>query len=266
MGTAPLQVSSKSAVKKGVLIVMCNTQSRIVLTVTLIIIASVYQAVAGIPPSYLQPEDGVFGYTEHNPYLMSVGERLLFAPGVRKCQAVFLPSFSPESAVYIQYDYDDPTTAPVVISLKLEKHLWYEMQILIQSIAKSPSSYSAGQEAQRKVLPLIQISVNRLEAPIENKVAKTLEQVWVTMLTQTHYPKKSHIGLDGETSHFANFTEGLGYQTGKTWSPSKGTINYKFIELAKALQNYPNLQKEKRAEAAQEMFSAAQILLEHLNK
>lgn len=244
---------------------MCKTQIRIIFSVLLITISNVFLAIAGNNGSHLQPEEGFFGYSIHNPYYASVSERLLYSSWERKCQAVFLPSFSPENAVYIQYDYENPQKRPTVVSLRLKEHLWYEMQMLIQTTAINPKSYSAGPEAQRKVLPLIELQVNRLEAPIGNEVAKTLERVWITILATTQYPNKSQHGLDGETSHFANFTKGIGYQTGKTWSPSKDTTNYKLVELAKALQNYPNIQENERTEAAKKLYNDAQTLLKSLN-
>ncbi len=237
-----------------------------ILIVLLINFSIVSNAIAGIQITHLQPEEGAFGYSVHNPYYSSVNERLLSSSWYRKCQAIFLPSFSPESAVYILYDYEKPNQKPIVVSVELEKHLWTEMQILIQEAAKPQRSYSTGPEAQKKVLPLIQISVNRSEAPIENKVFDILEQIWATILSQTHYPKKYNSGLDGERTHFANFTKGFGYQTGNTWSPNKDTTNYKVVELAKALQNYPNLLESERSEAANKLFYDAQNLLKLFNE
>lgn len=84
------------------------------------------------------------------------------------------------------------------------------------------------------------------------------------MLNHTHYSEKAKRGLDGETYHFANFTLGLGYRTGKAWSPDKDTIVYEFAELAKALRNYPSLHQENRTKAGQNLLSRAKNLLVRL--
>ena len=70
----------------------------------LILLGSI-EAISGTPTPHLQPEDGFFGFTMLNPYYEAVSDRLQLTSTFRKCQAVFLPSFSEESAVYLIYNH-----------------------------------------------------------------------------------------------------------------------------------------------------------------
>ena len=218
------------------------------------------QAFSGTSTPHLQPEEGMFGFTMFNPYYEAVSGRLLSSTQYRKCQVIFLPSFSQESAVYIEYKNDNSNMPPTVVTLVLEKQLWAEMHKLIET----NESYSISAKDQRKVLPQLHIAVNRFEAPIEKKVAITLEKTWVRMLALAHSPENAGDGLDGETYHFANFTIGYGYRTGKVWSPNEGTPAFELVELAKALREYPHLGQRDRKKAAQSLLNGAQNLLRRL--
>lgn len=236
------------------------------LTRTFLILAIIFmlggtQALSGTHTDHLQPEEGLFGYTMPNPYYEAVSERLLSSTEYRKCQVVFLPSFSQESSVYIEYNNGNSNGPLNVVTSYLKKQLWFEMQELMEANADKNGTYYVGVEAQRKVLPKIHSKVDRFEAPIEKNIAIALEQVWIEMLNQTHYSEKAKRGLDGETYHFANFTLGLGYRTGKAWSPDKDTLIYEFVELAKVLRNYPSLHQQDRKKAAQNLLSRAKNLL-----
>ena len=227
---------------------------------TMLVFAWANPTYSGTPTSHLQPEEGYYGFQMFNPYYEAVSERLLSSSSYRKCQAVFLPSFTPESAVYIEYISEDPNTPPVVVSLQLEEQLWYEMQKLMESQNKGKRFNPADKQVQRKVFSQINSIINRSEAPIETEVAIKLEEAWDTMLLHTHYHTETGRGLDGVNYHFANFVKEYGYRTGKVWSPEKGTASYQLVELAKALQKYPTLDKESRDSAIKDMMNRAQQL------
>ena len=236
----------------------------IVLIGALSVVLVASQATSGSRTSNLVPEDGLYGFTLLNPYYEAVSQRLLSPYSDRKCQAVFLPSFSEESAVYLQYDSDSSAIPAVVVALKMERQLWAEMHMVMEADAGEQGSRSIEPETQRKALLQIKSVVNRLEAPIDREVAVALELTWDAMLTRVQYPEKSEQGLDGETCHFANFTLDFGYRTGKVWSPSAGTLTYELVELAKALREYPSLSEAARKVAAQELQNRAQEMLARL--
>lgn len=197
--------------------------------------------------STLEPEEGLFGFRMHNAYFQAVGERLLSSTQYRKCQVVFLPSFSEESAVYVKYDNDNKTAPPIVVSVKFERQLWNEMH----TQSKGPSH--------------IKLPVNRLEAPINPEIALVLERAWDAMLSRVRYPEKVVHGVDGEFYHFANFELGVGYRTGKVWSPDKGTFAHDLVAIGKSLRKYPSLLEIERNAAAQILLNNAQALLTRLN-
>ena len=196
------------------------------------------------------PEEGFFGSTPSDPYNEAVSERLLSPNRGWKCQAVFLPSFSEESAVYLKYDRYSSSTPFVVVALKMERQLWAEMLEVIQADSDDKRSLSISSENQRKALLKITTKVNRLEAPIDQDTAEALEQTWEAMLMRVRYPESKVIGLDGETFHFANFTEEGGFRAGTVWSPPEGTPAHELVVLATDLST---LKESDRKEAAQEL-------------
>jgi hypothetical protein len=240
---------------------MKNIVLQVILIAALSLVLSGSPALSGSQSVYLQPEEGVFGFSIWNLYYEAVSELLLSSSHDRKCQAIFLPSFSEESAVYLVYDMKDPSAPPVVVSVKPEKQLWIEMQKTMAADANEKGAFTTRAQAQRKALAQIQSVVNRLEAPLDTTVAAALEQAWDAMLMRVHYPEKPELGLDGETCHFANFVQEFGYRTGKVWSPEKGTPSYELMELARALGAYPTLREADRKDAAEEMMTRARKLL-----
>lgn len=235
------------------------------LTVVLFILLMNTQALPGTPSPYLQPEVGFFGYSIFAPYLEAVSERLLSSSGYRQCQAVFLPSFSEESAVYLKYDINNKNAPPVVVSVNFKRQLWTEMQILMETSSKKDAYYHpTDPEAQKKILPQIKKEVNLAEAPIDSKIADILERSWNAMLIRVRYPENVSYGLDGETIHFANIEAGVSFRAGMVWSPIKGTLSYEFVELAKTLREYPKLRKSERKKASQDILKKAQDLLYHI--
>lgn len=57
------------------------------------------------------------------------------------------------------------------------------------------------------------------DVEIPKPLAEVIYQIWVNALLQTHYDKKSSMGLDGTTFIFSSFVRGLGWLHGTTWSP-----------------------------------------------
>jgi hypothetical protein len=250
-------------VTNGELTTVYNTVARIII-VALFVILVASPAMSGTQTIHLQPEEGVFGFTMFNPYYEAICERLLPSSLNRKCQAVFLPSFSQESAVYIVCDNNNSMATAVVVTVKLETQLWAEMHKVIEGGADAKGRYAIDAQAQRKALLQIRSVVNRFEAPLDATVAVALEHTWDAMLMRVHYPEESELGLDGETYHFSNFVTGSGFLTGKVWSPVKGTPSYELVELAKTLSEYPTLREADRKDAAQEMLKGARKLLARL--
>ena len=211
----------------------------------------------------LIPEEGFFGVRAQiaSYYYASVSEKLLSSkPFVRRCQAVFLPSFSPESAVYLLWDDEKPANVPVVVSVEMESSLWSELHQLIEDAAPDKSAYAVDPEAQLKVLLKLKAKPKRSEAPIEPATAKTLDRLWKLIIPKARFPEKAEFGLDGEDVHFASPSKG-GYRTAQTWSPNKGTPAYELITIARVLQKYPQLREGERKGASKSLTNMAKRLI-----
>lgn len=221
------------------------------------------EATAGGQKVNLTPEEGFFGIRAQIApyYYVAVSEKLLSSkPMVRRCQAVFLPSFTAESAVFILWDDEKPNNVPVVVSVEMERSLWSELHLQIEREAPDKNSYSVGPEAQLKVLPKLQLETRRTEAPIELETARMLDRLWRLIIPQARFPENAQIGLDGEDVHFASPSKG-GYRTAQVWSPSKGTPAYELVEIARTLRKYPQLREGEREGASKSLTKMARWLL-----
>jgi hypothetical protein len=238
---------------------MSKNKYRILLLSTLFMLFPAIPAISG-SGDHLKPEDGVYGFQILNPYYEAVSERLLSDSKYRKCQAVVITSFKSETAVYIRYDDKKPASLPVVVSLKLVHPLWTQLN---EYFEKNKGNLT-DEVTQKKALSRIKSKVTKQEAEIESELAKLLETVWETALSQVKYEEKERLGLDGESIHYANFTLGIGYRAGQAWSPEERTITNELSELAKALREYPILSEVNRKTASKAMQSKAQALLARL--
>lgn len=241
---------------------MIKAVAQIFLVAALTAVMGATYAISGTPTSHLQPEEGIFGFKMLDPYFEAVSDRLLSASRYRNCQAVFMPSFSQESAVFLERDNDRAVS--VVVAKQMERQLWAEMNAFIKARSGVIGDHRTWADDQRTALHQIESVIVTRKAQIDEKTADVLESVWSGMLARVKYPEKANLGLDGETVHFANFIPKFGYQTGKVWSPHKGTPSYEFVELAKALRDYPDVNEKNRSVAAQSLRQKAKALLSRL--
>ena len=218
---------------------------------------------AGTPTPHLQPEQGVFGFSLHHPYHIAVGRALFEEYQYRHCQALFLPSFQTESAVYILRDDADQSDTATVVAVEMKTQLWGELMGFLEDEAQG-SSHSIGFDAQQWALASIRIEVRRLEAPIDAAAVDTLERAWDAMLVRARYPNETTIGLDGDNYHIANIKLGHGYWAGGVWSPRAGTPAHDLVEIAKTLREYPGMPVNELHLASANMVTAAEQLLARL--
>lgn len=221
------------------------------------------EAFAGSQKVNLVPEEGFFGVRARisSYYYAAVSEKLLTSkPFVLRSQAVFLPSFSPESAVYIIWDDEKSNTVPVVVSVEMERSLHSELQQLIRDAAPDKNAIKFDPAAQLKVLPKLQLKTNRREAPIERSTARILDRLWSLIISKAKFPENAEFGLDGEDVYFASPSKG-GYHTARTWSPNEGTPAYELVTIARELQKYPQLREDKRKGASESLTKMAKRLL-----
>jgi hypothetical protein len=241
-----------------------NALLALISVLSVVLVAS--SAISATSTSHLVPEEGYFGLESSDPYYEAVSERLLSPNRGWKCQAVFLPSFAEERAVYIKYENSNSGTPPVVVAVKMERSLWGEMIQVLKADSNDKRFYNISPEYQRKALLKIPTKVDRFESPIDRDTAKALELTWEAILMRVHHPNTTGHwrNRDGATYHFTNFTWQGDYLTGKVWSPPEGTPAHDLVRLATDLWFYPTLKEPERKTAAQELKNKAQELLERV--
>lgn len=215
----------------------------------------------------LEPEEGLFGSVEDNPYHSAVGDLLLSANKFRKCQMLFLPSFDKESAVFLVRSGDNPKANAIVVAAEMKEQLWGAINRFLMKEAGEGKPYTIGPVDMRRALSRVSRRVERVEAEIDPSTADLLEKTWESMLLRVRYPPPSNdVGLDGETFHVAHWVNLNGYLTGKTWSPKPSTRIGNFVELAKVLRKYPKLSGDQREAVRKDLISRAEALLKRLNE
>jgi hypothetical protein len=201
-------------------------------------------------PSYLQflePEEGVWAdYGEPDPYSTRVAELLLSEHAYRKCQMVFMPSFRSESVVYIVRNDDSESEALAVVK-ELRPQLYYALTKELRREAEG-ELISWSPQSQRRALKSIQVEAVSSTALLDRATVELLGDVWTEMLTEVRH-RTDTLGDDGISYHVAHYVDGLGYRSGKTWSPSDPGSLSDFVSIAEALRAFV-LAKEHTRDAA----------------
>jgi hypothetical protein len=195
-------------------------------------------AITGDISNDLQPEDGLFSGFAPDPYYLELRDLLLGEHQYRLCQVFVVPSFSPEWAVYI-FREGVNKGKPQVMYKSMKKSLWYEMN---DSIEKRLNNGTIDWSASSQKLALAQLTkhFNRAYAPISESTTALLGQVWSEMLARVCYPKPENdiFGFDGVTYHISHWIQDLGFRSGTTWSPEKGSNVGALVEIAENMQRY----------------------------
>jgi hypothetical protein len=192
----------------------------------------------------LEPEQGVFaGYGPPTPYELLVRQALLGDDRYRLCQMVYLPSFHQESAVYITHEKGK---AFVVISRSLKKQLWGQMLGEMEKASPSKNSISLDSIYQSAALQKIRAAVDTRTADLDAEAAGSVVEACRDVLLRVSYPKEATAGADGTIYHAGHWIPGV-FLSGKTWSPTKGTVAAEFVAMEMALQAYADSTTEGRA-------------------
>lgn len=200
-----------------------------------------------------------------DPYKATVSDLLLGAEKYRKCQMVFMPSFAKENAVYILQDGESQETKAKVVWTEMKQPLWSAMMKFLRDEAGG-GSFSVAPKAMRRALTHISHEVSRTEAELDAGTVNLLERTGGRILSRVRYHVKNGDGTDGEPFHVAHFVRGIGYRSGKTWSPLNGTRTYDFVELAKVLGTFTHTEGPEREAAHRDMVARAKSLLGRLGK
>ena len=214
---------------------------------------------ANLEQGDFQPEDGVFGISEPEPYELRLREALFAEDPYRVCQLVEVPSFEAESAVYIGVREPGP---PVVVSRKLDEQLWGLMmtEIDLQAGGRAVGkSINSGPTAQAAALAKIRASSETDRAEIDQVTVDILSSACESVLLRAHYPGPS-AGLDGTTFHAGSWKPGA-FLGGRVHSPKPGTVSSDYVALAESLRAYAASTPSRRDAIKAEVLTIAQHLL-----
>ena len=210
----------------------------------------------------LEPEEGVFaGYGAPTPYELLVRQALLGDDRYRLCQMVYLPSFHQESAVYIAHQEDK---AFVVVSRTMKKQLWSQMLGEMEKASPTKNSISLNSIYQSAALQKIRAAVAVKTAALDADAATIVTEACRDVLLSVSYPKEATAGLDGTIYHAGHWIPGA-FLSGKTWSPTKGTVAADFVAMEMTLQAYADAATESRAAVRRDLLDKAKALEARMN-
>lgn len=210
----------------------------------------------------LEPEEGVFaGYGPPTPYELLVRQALLGDDRYRLCQMVYLPSFRQESAVYIAHQEGKGF---VVISRTLKKQLWRQMLGEMEKASPTKNSISLDSIYQSAALQKVRAAVDAKTASLDADAATIVTEACRDVLLRVSYPREVTEGLDGTTYHAGHWIPGA-FLSGKTWSPTKGTVAADFVAMEIALQAYADSTTESRAALRSDLLEKAKSLEARVN-
>jgi len=218
-----------------------------------------HQSVAVADSNGLEPEEGIFASNAGpGPYRLALRRALLEDDRYRRCQLMTLPSFEPESVVYIQKK-DGETT---VISRTLKRQLWGQMMAEMRNPAKD-NSINLGAASRAKALDRIQVAVEVKTARIDEQSADLIMKVCERVLLGTRYPGNPTHGLDGVRYHAGHWIPGA-FLAGQTWSPRPGTVARDFVDMEDFLAAYAKSPPSSREAAKESLLAKARQLLKRL--
>lgn len=180
--------------------------------------ATVGTAVAADRPS-LAPVDGSLSVLGAAPalqaYHLVVRNTLVGVAGSRAWEAVVIPSFEREWAVYVERS---GTGGTQVVCTAMQTQLWYQME----SVAERASR---GLYAQRELEALDKADkrIWRHASPISATTAAALERLWSTMLLQARVPAEPPRCIDGTSYFLFEWTQGVRSRGGWARCPQRDT-------------------------------------------
>jgi len=182
----------------------------------------------------LIPVDRDFSILEVLPdlqaYHLAVREALLRGSGGHSWEAMVIPSFDREWAVYVETD--DAGGGQRLVYTAMEDQLWGRMQEARKS-EKGPWSH----EKAQAILKGLDKEIRRSEVPIPADTSAALERLWSTMLFQARLPPELPQCFDG-TGYFLSELSG-GERARGAWGhcPQMGTTPAAALEILNKLRS-----------------------------
>ncbi len=219
----------------------------------------------------LEPEPNAFTFTTYDLYYLGLAQRFFERDAYRYCQAVFVPSFDAESAVYItrgnpveEGGSDGRIGGKVgplrVVSARLKTSLWHQTQVALDKANTNDFDVATKQ----RILLEARSEVTRSEAPIEEGTFDLLQQAWERTLLMTRLPDEQRRTIDGYSSHFATMRDRGGFLSAWARSPRLGTAAHDLTQIGETLQRYAQGPAFRRADTQKQLVAMAEALLKRL--
>lgn len=182
------------------------------------------------------PEPGAYSWDKPRPHELALSDLLLPTDLSRKCVMVVRPSFEAEWAVYVSGD----ATGRKIVLRALRKPL--SAEVVAQMPAKPPTVkfISPGGEVDLKTVEVASKFVTQQASPVSEETAGVLELAWQKVLDRVRYSAEMQrmlAGADGTSFHISQCGQG-GCLSGRTWSPEKGSIASRLVEIAEEMRAY----------------------------
>ncbi|MFI5289862.1 MAG: hypothetical protein ACHQ17_09445 [Polyangia bacterium] len=206
----------------------------------------------------MEPEDGL--YLGAGLYERRVAKLLLDPPAYPTCQVVMLPSFQPETAVFMVRDRKQ-SASDKIIATEIASGLYRAMTVELEK-GRRNGSYLETEVSIRAALDKVRPTVLRSEADIDSATANLLVQVCRRVLSRVGYTDPPRIGFDGQMYHLVQCEPKVGCRSGRTWSPPQGSTAYDFVQLALEMQRFARAKSSAERSAARvRMITEAHALL-----
>ena len=182
------------------------------------------------PLSPIDRDFSVFAPYEHmHEYHRAVRDTLLGPATRRSCEAVVIPSFEREWAIYLQQSRSG--SGPEVVYTTMQQQLWGQMETAAE---RPDGSIRPGDEV--RALRKASRKTWRFSAPLSAATAVTLERLWAVMLARVEQPPEPVRCIDGTSYYLFQWQRQAGSRGGWGHCPQAGTPAAAVLDVLEGLR------------------------------
>ena len=182
-------------------------------------------------PEELFPLDRDYSMMEQYPdmhaYHLAARDALLGRSNRHTCEAIVIPSFEREWAVYLQ----ETPSGREVVSTIMQSQLWGEMH---RAAERPDHSIQAGDT--KAALSSLPKDVWRFSAPLTASTASLVEQSCAALLARAEVPPEPRRCIDGVGYQLFQSRPGLGARGGWAHCPSRESPAFRMLEILEDLR------------------------------